>query len=324
MTGTLNETIRAGARVLGLFEGPLHAHVLRAHAEGPCRFPDLQDRVGWQPEATLRGAIRNLEECGGLVKKRVEGQGNAVSTSLGPAGRELLSVADALESWLYECPRKPIELDTNNAKVAVKALAGGWNSSLMRELGAGPRTLTELSTELPELSYSSLERRLGWMRTTGQIEALPKEPAGTPYVATDWLRRAITPLAMASRCERRHMTPSSPITDVEVETGFLLGLPMARLPDGSSGTCMVGMQTDGDPNQDPPLAGVTVEVLEGRPVTWSASLEAAPPTWVVGSAEAWLDAMIGGRFEVLRIGGADPDLAADLISGLRFALFIDW
>ena len=212
MTEPLFEDKKAGARVLELFEGPLHVHVLRAHADGPRRFTELQDRVGWSPEATLRGAIRTLQKCGGLVRSRVAGQGNALTTALGPAGRELLSVADALESWLGECPRQPIELDSSNAKVAVKALAGGWNSSLMRVLGSGPRTLTELSTALPEISYSSLERRLGWMRTTGQIEALPKEPSGTPYVATDWLRRAITPLAMASRCERRHMTPSSPPT----------------------------------------------------------------------------------------------------------------
>jgi DNA-binding HxlR family transcriptional regulator len=299
--------------------------VLRAHAEGPCRLSDLHERVGWSPEATLRGAIKNLRACGGLVKEKVEGQRNAVTTALGPAGRDLLQVTDALESWLGECPRGSIELEGEHAKVAVKALAGGWNSSLMRALGTGPKTLTGLSNEIPEMSYSALERRLAWMRTTGQIEALPKEPHGTPYAATDWLRRAITPLAMATRCERRHMTGYQPITEVEVETAFLLALPMAPLPEHASGTCMVAMQTDATgQDEQVPLAGVTATIEKGRPVTWSAGIEAKPATWVVGSAEAWLDAMISGRFEVLRIGGANPQLAADLITGLRFALFIDW
>lgn len=313
-----------GARVLGLFEGSLHAKVMRAHIDGPRRFPDLHEHLGWPPEATLRGTVRNLQECGGLVKVRVEGQRSGVATALGPAGRELLSVADALESWLRECPRKPIELDDEGAKVAVKALAGGWNSSLMRALGTGPRTLTELSNELPEVSYPALERRIAWMRTTGQIEALRRLPTGTPYAPTDWLRRAITPLAMASRCERRHMDPSSPITDVEVETGFLFGLPMARLPEETSGVCMVAMQTDAEFDERLPLAGVTVEVEDGIPISWSPRIESEPVTWVVGTSEAWLDAMIDGRFQVLRIGGADPELAASLITGLRFALFIDW
>jgi DNA-binding HxlR family transcriptional regulator len=325
MTTVLIEEVRAGARVLCLFEGPLHTKVLRAHAEGPRRLSELQEQVDWCPEATVRGAIRNLQECGGLLKERVEGQRNAVTTVLGPAGADLLQVADALESWLGECPRGPIALESDHAKVAVKALAGGWNSSLMRALGTGPKTLTELSNEIPEMSYSALERRLAWMRTTGQIEALPKESHGTPYAATDWLRRAITPLAMATRCERRHMAGGQPITDVEVETAFLLGLPMAPLPDGAAGTCMIAMQTDvTEDDEQLPFAGVTATIEDGELASWSAGIEAKPATWVVGSAEAWLDAMISGRFEILRIGGADPQLAADLINGLRFALFIDW
>ena len=205
---------RAGGRVLELFESPLHAKVLRAHAAGPCRLSGLREGLGWWPEATVRGALQRLQECDGLVKNRAEGQSNAVETALGPAGPDLLRVAKALEAWLAECPRGPIALESDHAKVAVKALAGGWTSSLMHAVGAGSRTLTELSNQIPEISYPALERRIAWMRATGQIEALPKEPRGTPYIATDWLRRAIAPLAIASRCERRCMEDNPPITGV--------------------------------------------------------------------------------------------------------------
>lgn len=317
------EEVRAGARVLGLFESPLHAKVLRAHADGPCRLSELQGRVGWWPEATVRGAVKNLCECAGLVREKVEGQRNGVATALGPAGPDLLRVANALERWLCECPPGPIELESDHAKVAVKALSCGWSSSLMRALGTEPTTLTELSNQIPEISYPALERRIAWMRATGQVEALPRGPRGTPYAATDWLRRAIAPLAIASRCERRHME-SPPVAEVEVETGFLLSLPMAPPPERLAGTCMMAVQTDAIEYEGQlPLAGVTVEVEPGQPISCDVSIEAEPVTWVVGTVEDWLDATIDGRFEVLRLGGTDPQLAADLLSGMRLALFID-
>jgi DNA-binding HxlR family transcriptional regulator len=310
--------------VLGLFENPLNVKVLRAHAAGPLRLAELQELIGWSAEATVRGAIKNLQECAGLVKQPAEGKSNAVATELGPAGRDLLTVAEVLEGWLSECPSKPIELEGEHAAVAVKALAGGWSSSLMRALATGPSTLTELSERIPEISYPALERRIGWMKTTGQIDALPKQPRGVPYTPTRWLRRAITPLAMAMRCERRHMVGNPPITDVEVEAAFLLALQVAPLPKDRGGTCALAVQTDAigfDEGQ--PLAGVNLELQPDGSTSWSVGLMANPRTWVIGAAEDWLNAMLDGRFEILRIGGADPQFAADTISAMRYALFID-
>jgi len=280
--------------------------------------------IGWSAEATVRDAIRNLQDCGALVKQPAEGQRNAVATALGPAGEDMLNAAEVLERWLCECPAGPIELITDHAAVAVKALAGGWSSSLMRALGAGPSTLTELSSQIPEISYPALERRIGWMRSTGQVEALPKEPRGVPYAPTKWLRRAISPLAMAGRCERRHMEGGPPITEVEVETSFLLALPMAPLPEDRSGSCVLAVQTESaEVDQRLPLAGVSVELIDGGPAVISLDLIAQPRTWAVGTARDWLDATIDGNLEILRIGGENPQLAADVISAMRCALFID-
>lgn len=309
--------------MLGLLENPLNVKVLGAHADGPLRFAELQEHLGWSAEATVRGAIKNLEERGGLVRQPAEGKGNAVATALGPAGKDLLNVADVLKGWLSECPAKPIELEGAHAAVAVKALAGGWSSSLIRALATGPSTLTELSEQIPEISYPSLERRIGWMRTTGQIDALPKQPRGVPYTPTKWLRRAITPLAMAMRCERRHMVGNPPITAVEAESAFLLALPVAPLPEDRRGSCMLAIQTDAvEFDEDQPLAGVNLELHLDGSASWSVGLVAKPSTWAVGTAEDWLTAMLDGRFEFLRIGGADPQLAVDVINGMRYAVFI--
>lgn len=258
------------------------------------------------------------------MKQSAEGRLNAVETELGPAGRDLLIVGDVLEGWLSECPAGPIELEGEQATVAVKALAGGWSSSLVRALATRPSTLTELSEQIPEISYPALERRIGWMRTTGQIDALPKQPRGVPYAPTRWLRRAITPLAVAMRCERRHMENSPPITDVEAESAFLLALEVAPLPEDRHGACTLAMQTDATEfDEGQPLAGVNIELKVDGSKSWSVGLVAQPQTWAVGTVEDWLNAMLDGRFEILRIGGADPQFAADAISAMRSAVFID-
>lgn len=298
--------------------------MLRAHAEGPQRLGNLQQRIDWAAEATIRGSIAILREVGALEKRRAEGARNAVATALTPAGEEMLTVPDTLEDWLGQCPSGPIPIGDEHVKVAVKALAEGWSSTLMRALAISPRSLTELSSLIPEVSYPSLERRIGWMRASGQIAALPKENRGTPYAPTDWLRRSVAPLCVAGRCERRHMDDAPPITDVEVEAAFLLTLPLVRLPQAFQGKCLLASRTDPAAREsDPAMAGVTVEVAAGEITSTTVDLDPDPSTWAIGSSDVWLDAVIEGRIEDLRIGGANPQLACDLVQGLHLALFTD-
>jgi DNA-binding HxlR family transcriptional regulator len=316
---------RAGAHVLAIFANPLTTEVLRAHAGGPQRLHDLQERIDWAAEATIRGSIGTLRRVGALEKRKSEGARNAVETALTPAGEELLAVAAALERWLGECPNGAIAIDDERVKVAVKALAEGWSSSLMRAMALAPHSLTELSALIPEVSYPALERRIGWMRASGQITALPRGPQGTPYIPTEWLRRAVAPLCVAARCERRHMPDASPITDIEVQGAFLLTLPLVRLPRESGGSCLLATRTDSESGDgDGPLvAGVSLEVAAGQIGSVTVDLEPEPATWAIGTAEVWLDAVIDGHVENLRIGGARPQLACDLAQGLHLALFTD-
>ncbi|HZO05794.1 MAG TPA: winged helix-turn-helix transcriptional regulator, partial [Solirubrobacterales bacterium] len=125
------EEVRAGSRALALFANPLNARVLRAHMEGPRRLSDVQEVIGWSAESTIRAAISNLCEVGALEKQRVGDSARAVATDLSEVGKELLFVADELETWLARNPAGPIAPDSEGAKRAVKALAGGWNSTLV-------------------------------------------------------------------------------------------------------------------------------------------------------------------------------------------------
>jgi len=236
----------------------------------------------------------------------------------------MLAVPKALEGWLAQSPTGPIPVADEHVKVAVKALAEGWSSTLMRALAIGPHSLTELSNLIPEVSYPSLERRIRWMRASGQIAALPKGARGTPYAPTDWLRGSVAPLCVAGRCERRFLERTPPITDVEIEAAFLLTLPLVRLPRPTEGTCLLASRTDrGDADPDPHLAGTTVEVRAGEVSACSVVWEGEPNTWAIGTSDAWLDAVIDGRMEDLRIGGTNPQLACDLAQGLHLALFTD-
>jgi DNA-binding HxlR family transcriptional regulator len=321
---TDGDEIRAGSRVLGIFENPLNTRMLRAHAAGPQRLGELQEKVGWSAQTTVRAAVANLRELGALTKQATNDSSHAMATELTPAGREMLFVADEVEAWLALCPDGPIDPDAEDARGAVKALGGGWSSTLMRALANRSFTLTELADLIPGISYPALERRITWMRLSGQIEPVEKKGRGTPYVVTDWLRHAIAPLSAAGRCERRHMGDSSgPITNIEVEASFLLALPLASLPKTANGTCMLAAQTHpAEPDrEEPALAGVTVELGGGEVLSCEAKIEPEPQTWGVGTAEAWLDAVIDGQIEDLRIGGANPQLALDLVSGLHHALF---
>lgn len=317
---------RAGARVLSIFENPLNTRILRAHAAGPQRLNELQEKVGWCAQTTMRAAVANLRRLGALVKQTIGTSPYAVATALSPAGEEMLFVADRVEAWLMLCPDGPIPPEGEEAKGAVKALAGGWSSTLMRALANRPFTLTELNYQIPEVSHSALERRLSWMRKTGQVEPVEREGRGTHYVVTDWLRRAIAPLCAAGRCERRHLpAQSAPITSVEIEASFLLALPLASLPPYANGTSMLAAQIDSvrPEEEEPGLAGVTVELERGRVLSCAPKVSPEPPTWAVGAPETWLDVIIDGRIEDLRLGGADPQLALDLISGVHHGLFSD-
>ncbi len=195
----------------------------------------------------------------------------------------------------------------------------------MRALATSPRSLTELNSQISDVSYPALERRISWMRASGQLTALPREDRGTPYVPTDWLRRAVSPLCFAGRCERRHMDDAAPITDVEVEAAFLLTLPLVRLPQISHGSCLLASRTDGaaGEGETPELAGVSLEVVGGEITSATVDLTAEPATWAIGTAEVWLDAVVDGVFDRLRIGGDNPQLARELVQGLHLAYVTD-
>jgi DNA-binding HxlR family transcriptional regulator len=316
----------AGAKVLALLANPLNLAVLHAHADGPQRAAELREKVGQPAQTTLRAAIHNLFEYDLLTRQRVSSLPYGVATKLTPAGEEMLRVADVLAAWLSTAPHGPIELGSAAAKYTVKALSAGWSTNVVRALASQPLTLTELDKQITDLSYPSLERRLTQMRLTHQLEPASTSGRSTPYQPTDWLRRSAATLYAGARWEQRHLgEDAAPITGSEIEAAFLLALPLAVLPPEADGECQLAAPLDPlkHPGQSEGLAGARVEVRGGRVVSAVASVEPSPRTWILCTGEAWLDAIIEGQVEELRIGGANPQLAIDLVLGTHLALFGD-
>jgi DNA-binding HxlR family transcriptional regulator len=302
-----------------LLSTPLNVHVLQALAEGPRTLTDLRREAGSPPQTTMRGHLRALTETGVLIRRRQNDFPGSLDFELTPVGQELWAVARILEAWLRASPQEPLSLGTSAAKSAVKALVEGWDTSIVRALAARPLSLTELNGLISGLSYPSLERRLVAMRLAGQIERTPGPGRGTPYGVTDWLRRAIAPLGAAARWERDHapaVTP--PVRRLDAEAAFLLAIPLLQLSEDVSGACRLAVEL-GSANGER-LAGVLVEVREGKVVSCVAKVQGHADAWASGSAPAWLRAVIEQDLERLEMGG-DCKLTRALLDGLHGTLF---
>ena len=105
---SIEAEVRAGSRVLGIFENPLNVRVLRAHAEGACRLTELQEKIGWPAQTTTRAAVANLCQIGALNRRAVGDSSYAVATELSEAGEEMLFVASEVEAWLARGPSGPV------------------------------------------------------------------------------------------------------------------------------------------------------------------------------------------------------------------------
>jgi DNA-binding HxlR family transcriptional regulator len=320
--GIPNSTqVRAGGTVLSLLAGPLCAPILRAHLDGPLRLPDLRERIGGAAQTTLRGQVGNLRSIGALERQVRSGMPYTVENELTDAGRGVLEVAEAVEAWLSLAPQGPIALGSEPSKGAIRALVGGWDSTVLRVLAARPLSLTELDGVIPELSYPSLERRLSAMRAARQIE-VQADTAGKakPYAVTEWTRRAVLPLVAAGRCECRHLSEiSDPLDRVDIEAAFLLAVPLVALDPRGSGSCLLAVNTAGSDSTQR-VAGVQVEVEHGEIVSCHSRLEHDPGTWALGTVDAWVAAILDGNLDGVRTGGRDEELAASIIQGLGQAL----
>jgi len=311
---------RSGAQTLVLLAAPLNVLILEALRDGPKQQGELRREAGSPAQTTLRAQLKRLADIGAIERHRRNRFPGVVEHELTSAGRDLLFVLGVLGRWLDLAPGGALELGGNAAKAAIKALAEGWSTTMLRALAAGPLTLTELDGIIGSLSYPSLERRLGAMRLAGQIEARPSNGRGTPYAVSEWVRSAVAPIAVAARWERLHLPlETSPLGRLDVEAAFLLAVPTLRVPVDSPGTCRIAAELPNGKQRR--LAGALVGVQDGRVASCTTRLQGNPDAWALGSATAWLEALIEGDLAGLELGG-DGLLVRSLLDALHEALFM--
>lgn len=241
-------------------------------------------------------------------------------TTLRPsqAGKDLLFVGSILERWLRVGPDGPLELGPDAAP-ALSALLGGWSSTVVHALAAGPMTVAEITETIQILDYEVVDERVEEMLDAGLVEILEEDGKEDRFAATEWLRQAIAPLATAARQEVRHpLEDTAPIAALDVQAAFLLTLPLLELPKGHSGSCSLAVDLDEGVAGSP--TGVTVHIADGRVVSSKTQLDEDVDAWAAASAADWLDAVIEADTSRVRSGGGQR-LTSTLLAVLHEALF---
>lgn len=290
-------------------------HILQALEGEPLSPLELRRATGWPPPSTMRVYLRKLMEMDALEPRRHETFPPTVEYALTPVGRILLKVGDDLQSWLNAAPEGPIPLGSPRSKSATRALVEGWSSNIVRALASRPYSLTELSRLNVQTSYPALERRLSAMRMVSQVEPHPGDGRGTPYRATDWLRRAVFPLTSATAWERKYLPDSTPrIGRLDVEAAFLLVAPLIELPSTVAGKVRLAVEVQG--GTTPAHAGAVFEVKAGKVASWSARLEGEADASISGTALGWIRQMNENSVPHVEFSG-DRSLGETVAEALR-------
>ncbi|MGC1851257.1 MAG: hypothetical protein WA687_02325 [Solirubrobacterales bacterium] len=235
-----------------------------------------------------------------------------------PSGTDLLFVGFVLERWLSECPDGALELGPDAAPT-LSALLGGWSSNVIHALAAEPLTVPETTEAVGVLSEEVVGNRVDEMESVGLLEVVFDEYDEERFAPTEWLRKAIAPLAAAARQEKRHPPgDTAPIAAMDVEAAFHLTLPLLELPEKLSGICALAVELDEGVFPSP--AGVTAEVKKGQVVACRQGLDESADARADASAADWLDTVIEAGAKRVRSGG-ERRLARGLLDELHQSLF---
>jgi DNA-binding HxlR family transcriptional regulator len=304
----------AGGRVLLMLSDALNASILRLLAHGALPVTQLQDRMGPISRTTRFGRLRELEELGVIMREKEGGTPPLTHCMLSPAGRELLIVLRRLRHWLAEHPTGTASEGDLLGAAETKALALGWNSTIVRWLAEQPCSLTVLDAQSPpEVSYHELRKARRALSDTGLIAGVPSGDRRKPYEPTAWMRRAVGSLAAAVRWERDFL-PDAGTRSIALEAETLLLLLAAapgEMPEELNGTCTLRL---GD------SAEISIGVSGGRIAWFAAEQNSQAESEISGSLDAWLDALVERKTVDLRMEGG-LRLTTGLLTGLLNPLF---
>ena len=313
---------RAGALTLLYLSSPLERPVLRTLMAELTTGVKVQEIVPPDPEHMVMGVFEDSYLLEPADPDHPPGEPIGPDTVMRPtpAGREVPFVGTVVARWLLRCPQGPLEHGEESGR-HMAALLGGWGSTTIHALAGGPLSAAQVCEAVQVLDRRAVDARIEAMLETGLLESAPGEgPGGDPLVQpTEWLRRAVAPLAVAARMELRFPPgDTAPIGALDVEAAFQLALPLLKLPRRLSGTCSPAVELDEGVAGNP--AGVTARIEQGRIVACERGLDPAADATASGTTAAWLDAVIDRRTEAIASSG-DGRLLKHILRELHRALF---
>lgn len=313
--------MRAGGYTLMMLSMPRVALILRSLAGANKSRQDLRRDSGFPAQSTLRNQLQGLEVAGVLMKHRSDASPEALEYVLTASGHELLTVLDSLGIWLGGKPNGGLELDSDPARAAIRALADSWIAGMLPLLSTAPLSLTELDKELSRSSYPSLERRLDSLRLAEQVEEGEGGGSGTPYMATKWLRRGIVPIVQAASWEHGNdHEEAEAVTRLEIGSAFTIAAPMLAFPLRLSGICQLAVRAPVPGKRKRALG--TIEIRAGELIFNGVHPQEKPDAWASGKSADWFAALIEGDTGCLRLSG-DRDLALAIFAQIHRVLGID-
>lgn len=291
--------MRAGGRALRLLASPLNAGVLLGLAEGPRASERLRELVGSPAHEELRSVLSTLRRLGLLTRSERGDANGTIDYALAPAGNDLVRVAMVVEAWLRDRPEGAVRVGSPAAEEALGTLVEAWE------------TVTEPKS-------SSLATKGETLRAAGMLKVRERRDAAPLHAPTPWLRRAVAPLATGAAWESRHLAAAAvPIARADVESAFLLSVPLLRLRPECGGSARLVVELPNGPTR---VCGALVKVEAGRIVECTPKISGEAHGWANGSAQSWLLAVMEGDISGLRSDGDDA-LATELVWALHATLF---
>jgi DNA-binding HxlR family transcriptional regulator len=280
------------------------------------RRPSVIERRLALPSSTFYSHAPELRAAGVIVRRTSPGPPRRVFYGLGPAGPEFREVIEGWRGLLRQ--GRPAQSGRGLDWRAPGHFAEAWAAGVVQALLAGPSTLAQVEIAArparPDLTGHQIKRLLANLTPAAFFTR-----DGGLHRISDLGRVAIGELALAARFERRHMAGTVvPVTVEDVVEQLRGSLPLVRLKEDAAGLCEFIVKGDGAGQA---MAMAWAEIETGHVVATGVGKAFRPATsWMHGSIEDWVEAVIDRRPRVIRSAG-DARMGRSVVEQLHRALF---
>jgi DNA-binding HxlR family transcriptional regulator len=289
-------------------------------AHGPMKQSDLRAWLVVGSSSTIAKCIDALAGMALLTVRR----GSAHQVALTAAGHELAALSQLAAGWLANNPRRDLAHSSVGWR-AFGAAADAWHAAILdRVVRRSPR-LDQLRREIQGVSERRLKVDLATMVGVGLLDERRARGGARYYRITQWGRRFAGLIMAIVRWERSRLgARAAPFRTDDAILCIAAVLSLVHFPVGARGCCILTVELDRGVAGAPRVGALWVSLGGGRVLEWGEGAAPRPPdSWASGNVDAWLAALVDGRYEALRGGGGEGDtgLAQTIIEQLHTQLF---